>query len=251
MAWPGSQHKSTRRGIVFPQALPREPRNVAPVDPPPATPRRDVVEAEALAWLDANPAPAASSVITSLPDVSELALGFDAWRAWFLAAAQRVIRWVPDDGVAIFFQSDVRHRGVWVDKGYLVMRAAEDAGASLVWHKIACRKPAGTYSNGRATYAHLLCVSRMPRPTTQMSPDVLPDAGRMPWSKAMGMNACRLACRYLREETDTRVVVDPFCGHGTALAVANAQGLDALGVDVSRRQCKAARRLVVTEGERD
>jgi len=197
---------------------------VAPIDPPPAAPRRDVVEAEALAWLDANPAP---------------------------AAAQRVIRWVPDDGVAIFFQTDVRHRGVWVDKGYLVMRAAEDAGASLVWHKIACRKPAGTYSNGRATYAHLLCVSRAPRPTTQMSPDVLPDAGRMPWSKAMGMNACRLACRYLREETDTRVVVDPFCGHGTALAVANAQGLDALGVDVSRRQCKAARRLVVTEGERD
>ena len=218
---------------------------MAPLAPSPAIPRRDIIEAEALAWLDDNPAPPASSVITSLPDVSELALGFEAWRGWFRAAAQRVIRWVPDDGVAIFFQSDIRHHGVWVDKGYLVTGAAEDAGASLVWHKIVCRKPAGTCASGRATYAHLLCVSRAPRPPRHPSPDVLPDAGRMPWSKAMGVNACRLACRYLREETGTRVVVDPFCGHGTALAVANAHGLDALGVDVSRRQCKAARRLVI------
>lgn len=70
----------------------------------------------------------------------------------------------------------------------------------------------------------------------------------MPWSKAMGVEACRLACRYLLDETDTRVVVDPFCGHGTVLAVANALGLDAIGVDRSARQCRAARRLVVDLG---
>ena len=208
-------------------------------------PRRDIIQAEALTWLDAHPAPPASSVVTSLPDVSECAGGLDAWRAWFITAAQRVVRWVPDGGVAIFFQSDIRHRGVWVDKGYLVMRAVDDLGASLVWHKIVCRKPAGTYSNGRASYSHMLCVSRAARATRHMSPDVLPEAGLMPWSKAMGVGACRLACRYLLEETDTRTVVDPFCGHGTVLAVANALGLDALGVDASRRQCAAARRLVV------
>ncbi len=207
--------------------------------------QRTIVEAEALAFLRDHPAPPASSVVTSLPDVSELPLDLAAWRAWFLAAAAQVIRWVPEEGVAIFFQSDVRHRGVWIDKGYLVMRAAEDAGAALVWHKIVCRKPAGTFSNGRATYSHLLCVSRPPRPTRTMSPDVLPDAGAMPWSRAMGVEACRLACRYLLEETSTRTVVDPFCGHGTVLAVANAMGLDALGVDVSRRQCAAARKLTV------
>jgi len=207
---------------------------------------RDVVQAEALAWLEANPAAVGSSVITSLPDVSELGCGLDAWRDWFMTAARRVMTWAPEGGVAIFFQSDIRLRGVWIDKGYLVMRAAEDIGAPLVWHKIVCRKPAGTYSNGRATYSHLLCVSRSPRPRARMSPDVLPDAGPMPWSKAMGVGACRLACRYLLEETETRTVVDPFCGHGTVLAVANALGLDAIGVDVSRRQCKAARKLVVT-----
>ncbi|HWA72435.1 MAG TPA: DNA methyltransferase [Polyangiaceae bacterium] len=62
----------------------------------------------------------------------------------------------------------------------------------------------------------------------------------------MGVSACQLACRFLIEETPTRRVVDPFCGHGTVLAVANAMGLDALGVDISVRQCRAAKKLVVT-----
>ncbi|HEU4404400.1 MAG TPA: hypothetical protein VFS43_03825 [Polyangiaceae bacterium] len=82
------------------------------------------MHAEALAWLEANPTGAGTSVITSLPDVSEVPkLGFGAWRAWFVEAARRVIRWAPADGVAIFYQSDVGRGGTWVDKGYLVAGA--------------------------------------------------------------------------------------------------------------------------------
>ena len=62
----------------------------------------------------------------------------------------------------------------------------------------------------------------------------------------MGVAACALACRYLREETTATTVVDPFCGNGTALAVANAFGFDALGVDKSPRRCREARRLTVS-----
>jgi len=76
-------------------------------------------------------------------------------------------------------------------------------------------------------------------------PDVLPDAGFSPWSRAMGVGACRVACRFLREETNTRVVVDPFCGRGTVLAVANDLGFDALGVDISAKRCRAARTLTL------
>jgi tRNA G10 N-methylase Trm11 len=47
-------------------------------------------------------------------------------------------------------------------------------------------------------------------------------------------------------ETATRTIVDPFCGYGTVLAVANALGLDAIGVDLSTRMCKKARSLAVT-----
>lgn len=207
--------------------------------------RRDIVQAEALAWLEAHPAAPATSLVTSLPDVSEFSpCDLAQWRAWFLVAVRRILDWVPEDGVSIFFQSDVRHHGVWIDKGYLVLRAAEDAGANLVWHKIVCRHAPGTTTLGRPAYSHLICVARKPLPLPLRSgPDVLPETGFKPYPKAMGVAACRLACRFLKDETPTRLVVDPFCGHGTVLAVANTFGFDALGIDRSARACRAARKL--------
>lgn len=206
--------------------------------------RRTIHHTEALAWLEANPARPGTSVITSLPDVSEIiTMSFAQWRAWFLEAARRVILWVPDDGLAIFYQSDIRHAGAWIDKGYLVMRAAEAAEASVVWHKIVCRRPPGTIAQGRSSYSHMICVSRTSRPTpTRPGPDVLADAGFMPWPKAMGEAACRVACRFLQDETATDLIVDPFCGQGSVLAVANAMGFETIGVDTSARRCRAARK---------
>src|SRR6185369_205850 len=189
--------------------------------------RRTIIQAEALGWLAANPAPPGTSVITSLPDLSELPeLGFSGWKSWFDQAARAVLRWTPSPGLALFFQSDIRQAGEWVDKSYLVQRAAEAEGRTLLWHKIVCRHAP------RARVTH-------------PGPDVLPDAGHKPWSKAMGVEACRLACRFLREESETTLVVDPFCGHGTALAVANHYGFDALGVELSTRKVRAAKRLVL------
>ena len=60
-----------------------------------------------------------------------------------------------------------------------------------------------------------------------------------------GVEACRQACSYLRDDTTTSIVVDPFCGHGTVLAVANTYGFDAVGVDLSAKRCRAARRLEI------
>ncbi|HEY2734587.1 MAG TPA: DUF309 domain-containing protein, partial [Polyangiales bacterium] len=215
-----------------------------------ARPHRHVVQAEALAWLRDHPATAHTSVITSLPDVSELPqLGFDAWREWFVDAARAVIRWLPSDGIAIFYQSDIRHAQVWVDKGYLVMRAAEVEAASLVWHKIVCRSAPGTSGLGRASYSHMLCIARVaPAPMRVPSADVLADAGALSWSRAMGEAACQLACRYLRDETGTRLVVDPFCGRGRVLAVARSLGFDVIGIDQSAKRCRAARAAI--EGAR-
>jgi hypothetical protein len=211
-------------------------------------PSRTIIQGEALAWMESNVAAAGASVVTSLPDVSECShLDLDGWREWFVTAAQKVIAWTPREGVSIFFQSDIRHEGTLVDKGYLVMKAAEREGASILWHKIVCRKPPGTIAFGRPSWSHMICLARRSRPTPKRpGPDVMPDAGYMPWSRAMGVRACEAACAYLRDEVEVKVVVDPFCGRGTVLAVANAMGLDAVGIELSAKRCKAARALTVT-----
>lgn len=215
-----------------------------------AAPGRAVVQADALLWLRDNPAEPGDAVVTSLPDVSELPLlgpGLDGWKSWFIAAAAQVMAWPRPGMPALFFQSDVRHRGQWLDKSFLVQQAAERAGAWLIFHKIVCRKPPGTLTQGRASYSHLLAFTvgeqLIPK---KPSADVLPDAGEMPWSRAMGTLACEAACRFLLDETKTRRVVDPFCGKGTVLAVANALGIDALGVELSAKRCRAALKLSVS-----
>jgi hypothetical protein len=213
-------------------------------EPSPA-PSRVVHHADAIAWLTAQVRLPGASVITSLPDVSEVpTLGFEGWRRWFEDAAALVMRAVGDEGVAIFFQSDIRREGLWVDKGALVAAAAAREGMGQLFHKIVCRKRPGTVTIGRASYSHLLGYARTLRPSgARVTADVLPEAGFVPGTKAMGVNACVDACRFVRAETTTRTIVDPFCGFGTVLAVANALGLDAVGVDLSVRMCRRARAL--------
>lgn len=208
-------------------------------------PTREVHNAEALAWLAQHPQPAASFV-TSLPDVCEVSLAFPAWRTWFIDAAAAVLRATPPDGVTIFYQTDIKHEGVWVDKSHLVQLAGDRCDRPLVWHKIACRKPPGTLMFGRPGYAHLLCFAHAPHP----EPDGLADVfatGAMTWARATGVAACRLACTYIQRHTPTRTVVDPFCGRGTVLAAANDLGLAAIGVDLSLKRCRLAERLTLTE----
>ena len=210
----------------------------------PGIPGREVQCAEAIAWMRARgPIPGASAV-TSLPDVSELGVSPPVWRGWFLDAVGQVIGAVPDEGVALFFQSDIKRDGVWVDKGALVVRAAEDAGARVLCHKIVCRRPPGLLTLGRPGFTHLIAVSRTLKcPDVLPIPDVITDPGRPPWVRAMGVRAAAHAVRFARDQAAARLIFDPFCGVGTVLAVANLLGLAALGVEQSRKRCERARRL--------
>ncbi len=211
------------------------------------TPSRIVHCTDGVAWLREATLTPAHAIITSLPDASELpALGFEGWRAWFSGAAAAACRALADEAVAIFFQTDVKRDGRWVDKAYLVQRGAEEAHSHLLWHKVVCRAPAGVATFGRPAYAHLLAFSRGLRlDVAKSTADVLPRLGEMTWARAMGVAACEAACRFLLAQTPCRVVVDPFCGVGTALAVANALGLDAVGVELSKKRAEKARALAV------
>lgn len=196
-------------------------------------------------WLTDRGTIAGASMVTSLPDTSGMPeVPFDEWRAWFADAVGRVVDSTPDEGVAIFYQTDIKRDGRWIDKGYMVHAAAERAGAHLLWHKVVCRKPPGTATFGRPGYTHMQCFARELRiDIARSSADVLPGTGEMTWSRAMGAKACEFACKFILDQTTTRTVVDPFCGRGTVLAVANRMGLNAVGVELSRRRCKHARSL--------
>ena len=209
-------------------------------------PARTVHHADGLAFLARGELPADHAIITSLPDHSELpALGVDGWRTWFVDTAAAVCRAVAGDAVAIFYQTDVKHDGRWIDKGHLVMCGADAAGSHALWHKVVCRVAPGTITFGRPAYAHVICTSRerrlLPGDSTA---DVLPELGAMSWSRAMGAAACDATVRFAAK-LGARTIVDPFCGHGSVLAAANAQGLDAIGVELSRRRAAKARRLSV------
>jgi hypothetical protein len=211
-------------------------------------PTRTVHHGDGVAWLEGATLPADHAIVTSLPDLSEVPkLGHDGWRRWFVDTAALACRRVADEAVAIFFQTDVKREGVWIDKGFLVQLGAEAAGSQLLWHKIVCRAPAGTITFGRPAYAHLLCFSRGLRlAPAQSSADVVPRLGEMPWPRAMGTEACEATCRFLLAHTACRTVVDPFCGLGTMLASANAHGMDAIGVELSAKRAERARALELT-----
>ncbi len=209
--------------------------------------RREVICGDGVELLRRGHLPADHAVVTSLPDLSELpALGLEGWRAWFVETASLACAAVADEAVAVFYQTDVKLDGRWIDKGHLVLAGAERAGAHLLWHKVVCRAPPGTTTYGRPAFAHLLCLSRGLRlPPGRSTPDVLPRLGEMTWARAMGREACEAVARFLVADTRCRVVVDPFCGLGGMLAVANAHGLDALGVERSPKRAERARRLVL------
>ena len=209
--------------------------------------RREVTCGDGVELLRRGHLPDDQAVVTSLPDASELpALGFEGWRDWFVETAALACAAVADEAVAIFFQTDVKRDGRWVDKAHLVLTGADRAGAHLLWHKVVCRAPPGITTFGRPAYAHLLCLSRGLRlPPGRSTPDVLPRLGEMTWARAMGREACEAVARFLVADTRCRTVVDPFCGVGTMLAVANAHGLDAVGVELSPKRAERARRLVL------
>src|SRR5262249_12433541 len=119
------------------------------VTTPPPGAVRVVHHGDGVAFL-ATPLPADHAIVTSLPDHSELpALGIGVWRRWFVDTVALACRAVADDAVAIFYQTDVKHDGRWIDKGPLVLSGSERAGSHLLWHKIVCRVAPGTTTFGR------------------------------------------------------------------------------------------------------
>ncbi|MEZ4846097.1 MAG: SAM-dependent methyltransferase [Bdellovibrionota bacterium] len=194
--------------------------------------KKQIIHADAIEWLNTNELKDVS-IITSLPDISEFPkLTITAWKNWFIETAKLVMTKCSSEGITIFYQSDIKRDGIWIDKSFLLQQAAEQIHQTLIMHKIVCRVPAGINTQTKVGYSHLLCFSQAPNPTLIKScTDVLPEAGETTWERGMGINVCKLACEMVKNHTVTRTILDPFCGHGGVLEVANQLGLNAIGID--------------------
>ncbi len=216
-------------------------------------PPRKVHTADAMDWLAARGPLPACSFVSSLPDVSETGRSFAHWRAFFVDAAARVCQALTPDGLAIFMQTDRRVDGRWIDKSALVAEGAARASAELLCRKVICRRPPGSCSSAGASFSNLLVYGRgrvLDPALPDLIPDVLVDPGPSTWVRGVGRDACSAAVRLvLRYAPSTTTIVDPFCGEGMTLAVANALGLAAVGVERNRKRADKARALVVTADE--
>lgn len=209
------------------------------------------MQADGLEWLSEASLGPEHAIVTSLPDVSEFPQwDVPQWRVWFSDVVARCCTATHQGSVAIFYQTDIKRDGTWIDKSYLLHRGAEQAQAACLWHKIVCRVTPGAKTFGRPAYGHLMCFSKGVRLEPSAStPDVLDGLGLMTWSRATPMTAAVAVCEFLHSLEGPRVVVDPFCGRGTMLAVANHFGLDAIGIEISRKRAKKARNLTFTKAE--
>jgi len=202
---------------------------------------------DAVGWLESSPILTGCSLIGSLPDISEFpSYTINQWNDWFIRAASLIISKTPDDGVAVFYQSDIKLKGVWIEKGYLCQKAAESSGHHLLWHKIACRAQPGHTTFGRPGYSHILCFSKNLRvDLRKSSADVIPDIGDKIWARGMGINACLMIAKFIAEQTSSTTIVNPFCGHGSMLAAANVFNLSAVGIERSPKRSEIARELKI------
>jgi hypothetical protein len=127
--------------------------------------------------------------------------------------------------------------------------------------------------NGRPSYSHLLCFSKnLNDKLMKVSPDVAHRgkfrsnrsraslcyiennrvfvAGKAVWKRGMGYHSTLVAVEFIRQycpQPNKATIVDPFCGHGTVLAVANYLGFNSIGIDCMAKFCKAAVKLTATD----
>ena len=181
------------------------------------------------------------SIVTSIPEMDELKLKYDDYIEFLRNAARLCLKATKDTGYTVFLQTDRKHHGL-IDKSYFISDEAFKLGYRMVWHKIALRTEVGKADLFRPTYSHMVCYSKSGKIGIPVA-DVI-YRGDISYGNAFGVDAVKLVIQYLKSNK-VKKVVDVFVGSGTTLAVANMYGMDALGIDIDKKQCEKARKFTL------
>jgi hypothetical protein len=205
---------------------------------------RKIIISDAIDWLKESPQQNCS-MIASMPDYSEFPNHtIDEWKNWFLQTAELIIEKTSDHGVSIFYQSDIKYKGTWIDKSYICQKAAENKNSKLLWHKIICRVPPGNITFGRPAYSHILCFSKsLKLDHRKSSADVISHVGEKLWERGMGIEACVFIAKFLKEQVQSELIINPFCGQGSIISVLEAFDLPSIGIERSSKRGRHAEKI--------
>lgn len=243
---------------------------------------REVIFANTNEWIQTIPKDGLGekvSIFTSLPDISEMphiyhGYMIEEYKLWFKNTIVDLMMRLSVGNYIILLQSDTRMMNndreafEWVDKSHLASCAADITGCTLAWHKLVMTcKENHKRSTARPSYSHLLCYVKNPpqehvselkgisdvsknKISYRTSLFAVPDVfyrGEMLWPKGIGLDCCYVGVMFLKHIAKAELIVDPFCGIGTVLAMANALGVNAKGVEISKKRCKWSRNTIITE----
>jgi hypothetical protein len=251
--------------------------------------RREIICADTCEWIKSIPREGfglKSSVFTSLPDISELPQIYhgymvEEYKKWFSDTIYELMMRLKIGNCIVLLQSDTRmmtnkrEAYEWVDKSFLASEAAARSDCTLIWHKLVLlSKDMNNRSTGRPCYSHLLCYVKNSSLIHETRPEglvtieeaskhyysyrpgdfAIPDVfyrGEMFWTRGIGADCCYAGLIFLKEIVKCDEIIDPFCGCGTVLAMANFLDMHSLGIDISPARCKKSRKLQVTQQQMD
>jgi hypothetical protein len=201
---------------------------------------KTIICADSLDWLPANRDQ--GSIVTSLPDASEIGIkDLDEYEKWVRRAAMECFLSASTDCPVIFVQTDRRKGGRQFSKAKLLMNVADEQGWFLLWHKIELAAEVGKSNLYRPTFRNMLCFGKGKMSAGQATADVIPPSKRL-YEMAFGFEAAEVCVEFCKKFSNR--VLDPFCGHGTVLHVAEELGMDSVGVDIDPKVCEVARQFV-------
>jgi hypothetical protein len=203
---------------------------------------REIVVADSLEYL--KKVSSLPNVVTGICDQNETDMSMPQYLQFFKDIASLIFTKLDKSGYAIFIQTDRKHDREWMDKSYMLTELAYSHGLKMVWHKIVLHRPLGSTNLYRPCYAHMLCYTYTGKPGAAFS-DVLPVSEKL-YENGTPLGAAEAAVKFIKDNNKkSTLIVDPFVGRGTVVAIANRFGLDAIGIDIDPKQAAMAQTYVI------
>jgi len=205
---------------------------------------RKIIVADSMKWLALQKSQSIPNVITGICDMDEIGLtDINKYLDFFNRIAQLIFEKTNPNGYAIFIQTDRKIERSWIDKSLLLSTIAQKNGFKMVWHKIVLHRDVDATDLHRPGYAHMVCYTKNGT-SGAATPDIIPVSQRL-YKNGTPVEAAVRAIEFVKRYTKSEpCVVDPFVGQGTIVAIANAYGLNAIGIDIDSQQARKAEDLI-------